>query len=148
MKNLFAFILVLFIATFATTICNTNTANAQQEFKILYNDSINDIPGTDTTIIYPVRGNSSYIVQAFATGTITGTGGRIYLMESIDGLYFTKICRTVDSLNLGTYCDTIATGTEFRYFTTNFPAKYLGIKLTKGTCKGKIKVLYSMKKNE
>ncbi len=148
MKNFFAFILVLFIATFVTTITNTNSATAQTEYKILYNDSINDIAGTDTTIYHPVRGNSSYIVQAFATGTITGTGGKIYLLESIDGINSTYICRTVDTINIGTYCDTITTGTAFRYYTDNFPAKYIGIKLQKGTCRGKIKVLYHMKKNE
>lgn len=120
------------------------TAGAQTEFRTLYHDSINDIAGTDTTIYWPVRGNSPWTVNVNATGTITGNGGRIYIMESIDGTYWTHLCTPDTSGNL--WCDTVKTGTQVRLSGTYFPAKYVGVKLTKGTCKGKIKVQYSMKK--
>ena len=40
----------------------------------------------------------------------------------------------------------VKTGTAFRLTGSTFPAKYLGVKITKGTCSGKLKVQYSMKR--
>lgn len=142
MKKLF---LLLFLIVPLTAIVGCDpvpAAQAQHQFGTMYHDSINDISGTDTTVYVVVRYNWDWTVNINATGTITGTGGKITVMESIDGTYYTKLC--TDSTTA--WCDTIKTGTNYRFSGTSFPARYLAVKITKGTCKGKLKVQYSMKR--
>lgn len=144
MKKLFL-LFVFIVPVLAFVSCDfAPAASAQTEFRTLFNDSINDIAATDSTISYPIRGNSPWSINVNTIGTITGTGGNFFIMESNDGINWTLLCAPDKSGDSS--CDTIKTAIAFRLSGTTFPGKYLGLKITKGTCKGKLKASFSMKK--
>jgi hypothetical protein len=141
-KFLCLFLLIVPILIFCG--CNPVPQAAAQSYHItVFNDSVNDIPSTDTTLSYPIRYNMDWTMNVNAVGTITGTGGRIYIMESNDGTNWTHLCDCTT-----VYCDTIKTATAYRVSGVSFPGRYVGLKITKGTVSGIVKATFSMKKRD
>jgi hypothetical protein len=146
MKRNFFLIKSLIMLFAFTTICSPLVqAQRPEQQKFCTNDSINKISGTDTTFYAILKMNSNWSLLV-STSTITGTGGKVQIVVSHDGSTWFNYPDT-NSVNVLFY-DTIASNNRHVYTDLHCPYNYLGVKITKGTCKGKYSCSFVMKKPE